>query len=70
MYINSKHFLHFISIFYYILFFGGMVKLAIIADLHSAGPESYSGTSTKLNSHDKSYFEKLAKLVIAHELGL
>lgn len=58
-----------ILIFYYILF-GGMVKLAIIADLHSAVPESYSGTSTKLNSHDKSYFEKLAKLVIAHESGL
>ena len=27
-------------------YFGGMVKLAIIADLHSAVPESYSGTST------------------------
>ena len=30
-------------------FFGGMVKLAIIADLHSVVPESYSGTSTNTN---------------------
>ena len=47
------------------------LTVKIIISKHNQEVVGSSPTGpTKLNSHDKSYFEKLAELDTAHELGL